>query len=816
MRFTRSARLPLLAAAVALGAVALVAAPVAVQPDGSAEARRLYTALHGFSLTGGSASVTDFVLTRDRAVMTFTGTFYFAGPVADRVTGAVFVGEGTMRAEVPPSTFEREHVERMIGADVVESDFRTAVLRWTDDTFDQFDVRLDPDVPVTEDAARLASDFEGRLTVDTGVNLAARLALSILNEETPGLFFAQFNGGRRDRFNVLLDHQQRIPVANFGINGGEKGLIFAYKSVIFSSEIWMAFYSEDDYALGSASYSDVHNVVDITHYEVAVNLTAPEEALKLVARIEMDAALPNVRAVPFRINETLNTFNDARREFQLHVTGIQMDGQDLDWTQEDWEGGFTVYLPRAVQAGESLAIDVGLEGQFLQSSSLARGAFYLVSNTGWLPRHGELDRATFDLHYLHRKRDKVASVGTRISEDENLDDPERMMTSYRMRHPVALVVFAVGPFERHIEEVVFEAGGDPIPLEFNALPDRLGPIAAVKEEFILAELNNSVRYFSAIFGQYPYDTFGAAFHPYNFGQGFPTMLMLAPADRASSNVFAFLSHEAAHQWWGNIVAWRSYRDQWLSEGFAEYSGVLYTDLREKEEDRQDSADELIRDMRRSLLESPVTLTGVGSGRLNDIGPIILGRRLASTKSRNGYQALTYNKGGLVLRMLHYLLSDPTEDPIASGDPAFHKMMTDFVERHRNGEASSDDFRVVANQHFRASPIALRNGLGDLNWFFLQWVYQTGLPSYELEYELSDQDDGSVIVSGTLTQENVPDSWFMALPVVFTFDGDQTGRTAVAARGPSTPFQLRLPMRPRRVELDPEHWILSENTDTRRR
>ena len=42
-----------------------------------------------------------------------------------------------------------------------------------------------------------------------------------------------------------------------------------------------------------------------------------------------------------------------------------------------------------------------------------------------------------------------------------------------------------------------------------------------------------------------------------------------------------MSHETAHQWWGNIVAWRSYRDQWLSEGFAEYSGVLYTAIRAK-------------------------------------------------------------------------------------------------------------------------------------------------------------------------------------------------------------------------------------------
>jgi hypothetical protein len=91
------------------------------------------------------------------------------------------------------------------------------------------------------EAARVAAEFESRLTRDTGANLASRLAVSIANGEAPGVFFAQFDGGRLDRFNVLIDHQHRLPVSHFGINGGEKGLVFAYKPIIFTSEVWMAF-----------------------------------------------------------------------------------------------------------------------------------------------------------------------------------------------------------------------------------------------------------------------------------------------------------------------------------------------------------------------------------------------------------------------------------------------------------------------------------------------------------------------------------------------------------------------------------------------
>ena len=155
-----------------------------------------------------------------------------------------------------------------------------------------------------------------------------------------------------------------------------------------------------------------------------------------------------------------------------------------------------------------------------------------------------------------------------------------MITKYRMQHPVALVTFAIGPFERHKQMVKWDKGGEPIPVEFNSLS---GSVRAIKEDFILAELDNSLRYFTVLFGKYPYPIFSAAFHPFGFGQGFPSLVMIPDTDRASKYTYVFVAHETAHQWWGNIVAWRSYRDQWLSEGFAEYSGILYTGLRESTE-----------------------------------------------------------------------------------------------------------------------------------------------------------------------------------------------------------------------------------------
>ncbi|MGB9254207.1 MAG: hypothetical protein WCC25_05145, partial [Candidatus Korobacteraceae bacterium] len=76
------------------------------------------------------------MLKKDRVTLTFhDGMLYFPPPVEGKVRGAVFVGTGTFEAAVPPIPFERDNVRRLLKADKVESDFRTAVLRFTDDSY---------------------------------------------------------------------------------------------------------------------------------------------------------------------------------------------------------------------------------------------------------------------------------------------------------------------------------------------------------------------------------------------------------------------------------------------------------------------------------------------------------------------------------------------------------------------------------------------------------------------------------------------------------------------------------------------------------
>jgi hypothetical protein len=801
-RVQRSGRGRIFYSLVCLAAIVFLAPTVRAQ-QGGAGGKEFYDQVKAFSLTGGSAKVTGLLLKRDRVNMTFTGTFYFAAPIEGHITGAVFIGDGTFSAPVPPSDFEKENVRRLLGADSVDSDFDTAVLRFSDDTFEQLGQKPAP-APADANAQKLANETEARVMKETGANFSARIAISILNQEKPGFFYATFNGGKRGRFGLVIDYQTRIPVANFDLNGGEKGLIYNYQSDLYNAEIWMAFYGEDDYQRRSVSYSDLNNQLDINHYDLDLDLRDNKKYLGLLARIQALTLVGNLRAISFNIGESLGEFESRRLKKQLRLQKARLGGSDIGFAQEDWEGGFTVFLPSDQGMGKKLEFDFLLQGDFMFDPDFDCDCHYPRSNETWFPRQGYLDRATFDITFRHKKRLKIASVGKRLSEEPDPENKEMMVTKYEMHHPVALITFALAPFERHVQMVKFEQGGvgDPIPLEFNSLS---GGIVAIKEDFMLAELDNSLRYFTSIFGKYPYPTFGAAFHPFNFGRGFPTLVMIPGADRASKYTYSFIAHETSHQWWGDIVSWRSYRDQWLSEGFAEYSGMLYAGLRAG----PNSRDDLIDRARNSLKEPPMTRSGIGKGRLVDVGPIILGHRLDTVKTFGAYETLIYNKGALVLRMLHFLFTNP--DNGEGG--AFFDMMTDFVNRYRDGYASTDDFRQVANEHFAKTAIARTYGISSLNWFFSQWVYQSDLPSYQLEYHFEDQPDGKVLMKGNVTQSNAPADWFMVLPVALTF-GKTTGYTTVRAYGSSAPFTFRLPSRPSKVELDPRRWVLSEKTSTK--
>jgi aminopeptidase N len=255
------------------------------------------------------------------------------------------------------------------------------------------------------------------------------------------------------------------------------------------------------------------------------------------------------------------------------------------------------------------------------------------------------------------------------------------------------------------------------------------------------------------------------------------------------------AHEVAHQWWGHMVGWSTHHDQWLSEGFADFSAGLYLQLTNKTPEKYLKYYE---NSRQRILEK-----NHYGRRANDAGPISLGYRLATEKNPAGYQAVTYNKGGYVLHMLRWMMYDSKE-----GDKPFIAMMRDFVAQHMNANASTASFQKVVEKHIR--PVMNVKGDGKMDWFFQQWVYGTTVPRYRLEQAVTANPDGTFQLKGSISQAEVPEDFKMVVPLYADFDGRPIRLGAVRMSGEITlPFDIQLPKKPRRVLLNANHDVLEQ-------
>jgi len=98
----------------------------------------IYKQIKAFALTGGAVDAKGLVLKKDRTEMTLDGTIYLSAQTNGQITGAVFIGNGKFVLETPPSDFEKDNIKRLLGSEVIESDFKSAVFRFSDDTAQGF------------------------------------------------------------------------------------------------------------------------------------------------------------------------------------------------------------------------------------------------------------------------------------------------------------------------------------------------------------------------------------------------------------------------------------------------------------------------------------------------------------------------------------------------------------------------------------------------------------------------------------------------------------------------------------------------------
>tara|TARA_R110002096_G_scaffold14302_12_gene49881 strand:- start:1498 stop:4185 length:2688 start_codon:yes stop_codon:yes gene_type:complete len=230
------------------------------------------------------------------------------------------------------------------------------------------------------------------------------------------------------------------------------------------------------------------------------------------------------------------------------------------------------------------------------------------------------------------------------------------------------------------------------------------------------------------------------------------------------------AHEAAHQWFGDLVTCKDWSHLWLNEGFATY----YTHLYEEEKSGRDSMNyNLYRDAERVLGTS-------------DTKPIVW-RGYKDPMEQFDYRA--YPKGGWVLHMLRSQL----------GADLYRDCIREYLERNQ--------FKTVVT----ADLVSVFEELSGQSWdrHFDQWVFHGGTPKLKVSYTW-DQKRKQAKVGLEQTQKVGGDVMLFHLDVPIRFVDEAGGVHEVKANLQKTAedFFFELPVKPKIVRIDPDYTILA--------
>jgi hypothetical protein len=263
-----------------------------------------------------------------------------------------------------------------------------------------------------------------------------------------------------------------------------------------------------------------------------------------------------------------------------------------------------------------------------------------------------------------------------------------------------------------------------------------------------------------------------------------------------------LAHETAHQWWGDLVLWSSYRDQWLVEGLANYSALLVLERQNPGQFRQ-----ILETYRNDLL----TKNKDGEW-LRNAGPVTLGQRLISSHFPGGYEAISYERGTWLFHMLRCMLRDSEAVPrsrsgAAHPEEPFFRALRKVRDRYAGKPVSTQEVLQVFEEDLPRS-LWFENRRS-LDWFLDGWINGTAMPRLEARDVRITSKERGVTVTGTIEQKDAPDDLVSAIPVYGVTASNSTVLLGqVMADGPETSFHFNAPAGTRKIVLDPRQTVLS--------
>jgi aminopeptidase N len=221
------------------------------------------------------------------------------------------------------------------------------------------------------------------------------------------------------------------------------------------------------------------------------------------------------------------------------------------------------------------------------------------------------------------------------------------------------------------------------------------------------------------------------------------------------SAYGLQAHEFAHQWFGNLVSCKSWKDIWLNEGFATY----FEQLAYLSKDNEIKIDLPEVDFYGSVYKTDGFI----------------------------FSRTVYDKGAWILELLRYEL----------GNEKFFILIREYLNLHKYSNASTEDFIQLVNQVSQK----------DYRWFFDQWLYsRISRPFFEVKLK-SEKRDNHYFCRVDLKQLQ-PEMIFQThldLKLIFNDGSEKTIQVFVDARHKVFSFQSDVELN--QVLIDPENKIL---------
>jgi aminopeptidase N len=499
------------------------------------------------------------------------------------------------------------------------------------------------------------------------------------------------------------------------------------------------------------------------------------------------------------IGETTITF----RPFRSDLNEVEFDAGDMTINSVKlaqgspltfrYEGGEKLYvaLDRAYPAGADVSVTIEYTAApkkgltFITPTEAEPHQPYQIWSQGesetnhyWFPCYDyPNDKATSELIATVEDKYQVISNGTLVSV---LPNPKTRTKTWdwRLETPTSsyLISIIVGEFA--------EIGQSfkKIPVDSYVYRDELA-----NGRLSFAKIAQMVAFFSEKTGcDYPYAKYSET-TVRDFGGGMENISATTLTDRTVHDRRAALdvssdeliSHELAHQWFGDLLTCRDWGQTWLNESFATFFEALWT---EHDKGRDDYLYEMLRNQQQALQAWNRGLRH----------PIVTDRYESPDSMFDVY---TYQRGGAVLNTLRYLL----------GEELFWRAIHHYVEKYQAQTVETPQLIIA---------IAEATGQS-LDWFFDEWVYKMGHPVFEIT---PLYDEAAKTLKLTVKQTQKPDDqrpWFRSpdyfrTPVdiaVTTASGEKVQR--VWLDQPEKEFTFALDSKPLIINFDRGNYLIKE-------